>query len=264
MKFSAIRSLFAFAAITLLPVTGQAANVYINSPLTTPGSGAGVAGFKLRASPTNWDMSLSNQGGTPSAANFLSANLANNFSSGVTFRFSIEHRPGEGFVFTARRTQGSGTTTATLAWGTFSPPVIATASAASLNGISPGASYNTLQFDTQTILAGSSGRVKDLVFTAPGLAVTGAFSDSNLAANGPNSNGQYLVADTDLSSVAWTLEGEVTLRRGNGGGGGGDEQVRFNITARSGGLTPVPVPEAGTALLLTAALSGFVLRHKRS
>ena len=254
------------ASLTILGLSlgsANAATVFVNSSANTPGPGASVAGFKLRASPTNWDLALSNQGGTPTAADFVAANTANSFTGGgYTVQFTIENRPGQGFVLTTVRTQGSGTTLTRIAWGTFSPAVIATTQAASLNGVVPGTAFDTLTLDAQSLLGGSSLRVRDLVFTAPGLTVTGDLNDADLAANGTTANSQYIVADTNLAAVPWTLTGEVRLRRNNGGGN--DEQVRFVVTAKQGALLANPIPEPGVALLSAAALAGLCLRRRRA
>lgn len=265
MKTAPDHLLLTFIAVaSLLAGPATAASVFVNSPVAIPGTGTAVAGFKLRASTTNWDLAISNQGGTPTAADYVAANVTNSFSGGggENMKFTLQNIPGQGFVLTTVRTQGSGRSTTSVAWGTFTPTILPTALAASLNGLTPGAAFNTLALDAQSLFTGSSLRLKDLLFTAPGLTVNGNFNEANLADSGVNTNGQFVVADTNLAGVAWTLSGSVTIQRPNTGGG--DEQVRFTITARQGGLISTPVPESATAMLCAAGLAGMTMRRRRA
>lgn len=251
----AILCLAAFAS-----PAAMAASVLINSPASLPLTGDAVAGMQLRASPGSWDMALTNGGSTATAANRLTGELASSFTGGgTTMKFTVQHLPGEGFVFTARRTQGSGTTTTTLAWGDFTTAFFATSRASTLNGMEPGAAFNLLSINAESTRSGSEMKIKDLVFTAPGLTMTGNFQEAELEHNGPATNSQWLAADVDLAATAWTLSGEVRMKRSNGSGN--DDQVSLTITARQGSLaTPVPEPGAASLALL---VGGLVLTRRR-
>ena len=251
--------------------------MFVNSTDNIPGTGATAAGFKFRASPTDWDFSLGNQISTFNSANYLAANPASSFDGGgCTVQFTIENRPGEGLLLTTEGLPGSGTTTTRLAWGTFSSAVNATTQAASLNGVAPGTAFDTLTLDAQSRLSGSSLRLRNLAFTAPALTVSGDFTDAEIAADGSTSNTQHVVADTNLAAVAWTLSGEMCMKRDSNAPGSlrGDEQVRFLVTAKQGAVLrdSAPklagrleaIPEPGAAILSTAALAGLCLRRRRN
>lgn len=279
----------------------MAGTYYVNSSdvsvLTAP-TGSQV-GAEFRLSPAAFDLSMNPGGGTgvfpDPNPDFLATHLGNlSAMSGVTFDFTLEHRLGQGFVFSVTR-EGTGLTKV-LAWGDgFSPAVPANATrSASLRGETPSfsdggaeTSFNALSLQARATLSGSSLTFSDLGFWSPTLlAGTGSFQSGTVTplTDDPwvDPSGtlpatgywrQLLVADEDLADHNWTLSGSLN---GTRSGIGQDDAVHFviegvNVSAtfpslgdpRAGNL---PIPEAstwwsGAAVML--GLAGCWMRRVR-
>jgi hypothetical protein len=242
----------------LVSGTAGAATVYINTPSLIGTPTTAVASAKFRASPTNWDMSLSNGGGT-SAGTFIQANLNNSFNPpGRTYNFTLENRPGQGLIF--RAVQGN-SAPVTLAWGDFSPAVTGNV-VSTIAGAPPPAAFNLLTLTAQADRPAASTTWSNLVFNSPTLDLGGGAFTSGTATSSTGTVAQTLVGDTSIAAHSWTLSGTITLLR-PGGGGAGDENVRFVVTMSTAPFL-APVPEPGSALLALAAAGAFMQRRRRN
>ncbi len=233
-----------------------AATVYVNSPAVVAGPAVPVAVARLRASPENWDMSLS-EGGGNNQQNLIQAELASAFNPpGRTFDFVLENRPGEGLLF---RAATGANPPVILAWGNFSPG-IPHAKLVSMSHSPPAPNnYNLLNLQAQADRPSSSVTFANLLFSSPTLDIQGGALQSGTVNSGDSAGStQYLIADTNIGAHAWTLSGSITLRR-PGQGGGDSDFVGFVITA---GLSPITsgVPEPRTGLFLFPALTFLALR----
>ncbi|MBX3355785.1 MAG: hypothetical protein KF724_08810 [Phycisphaeraceae bacterium] len=253
---SLVRSLAPLtAAIISMGAGGTAhADLYINSAVPSiDGFNGTAASVKYRMSNSNWDMSLDNGKGTGSTANFIGANLGNNNQmSSRTYEFTLTHLAGQGLIWQLTDL-GSGSTT-TQAWGAFESNPGGTVQSA-LNGITPGASFNTLLIEARATRSGSSLEFSNLAFNSELAVADGAFTSGVVtpSTGGPgNSNGfwnQTLVSTTDLASANWSFTGQI---QGIRSGSGGDEEVRFTIAMRDANVT-IPAPGA-LALVLVGGL----------
>jgi len=278
-----------------------AGTYYVNSSdvsvLTAP-TGAQV-GAEFRMSPGAFDLSMNPGGGTgvfpDPNPDFLATHLGNlSAIAGVTFDFALEHRLGQGFVFSVTR-EGTGVTKV-LAWGDgFSPAVPGNATRSpSLRGETPGfsddgaeTSFNALFLEARAALSGSSLSFSDLGFWSPTLlAGTGTFQSGTVTPTtedpwndltGTFSEAGYwrqmLVTDDDLADHNWTLTGSLN---GTRAGLGHDDAVHFviegvNVSAvfpsvGDPGLRNQPVPEASTWLsgaVVMLGLAGCWVRRVR-
>jgi len=258
MKTDPKTSLCSVLSLLLTCGGASAASVFINAPAMIGGPVTAVAGAKLRAAPSNWDMSLDAGGGT-FAGNFIQADLAASFNPpGRTYNFTLEHRAGEGLVF--QTVQGANPAV-TLAWGNFSSPppskVVAT-----INGQPPPANFNLLNLEAVSERASSTVTFSNLLFSSPTLSIGGGAFQSGTAHSGmPGGITQSFIADTSLGTHSWTLSGTITLLR-PGAGGGSDDSVRFVVTAGNASFAG-GVPEPGQALYVAAG-AALLLRRKRS
>lgn len=247
----------AMLAAALLAGAAQA-DIFINSDqVTIDGFNGTAAAAQFRMSNSSWDMALDNGLGTSKSANYISANLGNNNKlSDRTYAFTLTHLAGQGFSWELTDT-GSGKTT-TDSWGTFDVKPDGTVKSA-LNGLTPGASFNTLLVDARSTRSGSSMEFSRLAFNsglsiADGSFVAGVLTPST---SGPGDAkgfwNQTLVSTTDLAKSNWSLTG---LFHGQRIGGGDDDAVGFSVSMRNATVT-IPAPGAfallGVVGLLTRA-----------
>lgn len=250
------------AAATATPVAG--ATIYINSTLIpAPVNGTAVMNGKYRLSNNNFDQTID----TGTSANQVTANLGNNnYLSGRTWDFRLEHHTGEGFIFSMT----SGAVTSVVSWGTFATPPGGT-NAPTLGGQAPGAAFNAILLTARATRNNSSFSFSNLAFSSPTLTASGAFEAGTVtpATSGPGDPlglwVQHMLAPgVNLALHDWILTGLLTGVRDSGTG---DETVRFLITpTQFDGLQPFEddVPEPPTMALILGGLlvfAGAVRRH---
>ncbi|MDX2149996.1 MAG: hypothetical protein SFV54_04625 [Bryobacteraceae bacterium] len=117
--------------------------------------------------------------------------------------------------------------TTTLSWGTFvtTPPGT---TVATLQGVSPGASFNALLFNARASRAPSTMTFSNFSFSSPTLAVEdGAFNDGAAATPGSAFVTQLLVSTENLAAHDWIVRGQVTGVRSLGGSGDDSSGSRF-------------------------------------
>jgi hypothetical protein len=243
-----------FAAASLGAGAASAASVYVNSPLVTSyAANATVAGFTYRISNTSFDLSLDSGADTGGpAGSLVSANLGNHsFLNGSAYDFTLQHVAGQGFVVTMTRVGGGGSTT--LSWGTFTTPPGGT-NAATLNGVAPGAVFNSISLQSVANGGNRSVVISNLSFTSGAVGVAdGSFAGTTTTgANTPGS--QLVVADADLALSSWTLSGRITLSKQ---GLGGDDTLKLRVGFVDATVTIVPEPT--TAALVAIGLVGLVV-----
>jgi hypothetical protein len=262
------------ASLAVVALAGSAlgGQVWLNSSkiqgITETGS---VGQAKFRLSQTNFDMTIDRGQGT-NVGQFIAANLGTNGQlNNVAFNFVLQHIAGEGLVFSMTNTNT--TATSKLSWGSFTTPPGGTTTvmlggervAGPANPNAARRSFNALRLDAQanrTNPPGSQMKFQNLVFN--GLPVAdGALNNGMVTtpSGGPASANivQWVVSDTNLAAVNWTLTGTLTGYRDTAVGG--DEQVKFTIGEKQIDFTIIPLP-AGVALSL-AGLGVVGLRRQR-
>jgi hypothetical protein len=288
--------LAASAALALAASPAVAGTIWVNDPaLTVDSIDTIVFGAKYRLSPANFDQSLDSGGGTtgvPGGTNFLSTSRGNYAAlNNATYGFTLEHRAGEGFIWSLTNPAGA---TFTQAWGSFAPAVVADQLAATLRSsgadgniagafVAPGGRYNAIHLESRASnranTTGPSVSYSDLVFTTPGLTQVGSLvtgftlvpggGDANPNWPDPNTDyhSQWFVADTDLAGQDWVLAGKVTLATAGFTGGNIDESLKFGVSGKWTEFTPPPVvPEPATWAMLIAGfgLVGAAIRRRQA
>ena len=279
----------------------HAGTYYVNSSDATVFTAPAEAqvGAEFRMSPLAFDLSMNAGGGTGVFADpnpdFLATHLGTLASiSGVTFDFALEHRAGEGFIFSVTR-ESTGVTKV-LAWGDgFSVPLAGNATRSpSLRGETPGfsnhgseTSFNALSLEARATLPGSSLSFADLGFWSPTLlAGSGSFQSGTVTSstvdpwNDPSGTlpeegywRQLLVSDDNLAEHNWTLSGSLNgVRTGTGQ----DDAVHFVIEGvevsavfpsfGDPGTANLAIPEASTwwsGVVVAVGLAGSWIRRLR-
>ena len=244
-----------------LSVIASAQQVHVNSLDFRPVSDSGttVVGAKFKSDNTNWDLSLGNTGSTATSANFIQAGIGNNaFISARTYSFALEHKVGEGFIWSV--TDKASLAKTTLSWGTFGTAPGGT-NAATLNGLAPDRSFNALRIENRATGNGSQNIFSNLSFTSAATFNGSFFNGTIDPSTGYNAfatptNGfsiQWLVSDTDLSTYDWTFGGDIQLVGGN------NEALRMDIHGRS----LQAVPEPGTMAALGLGIAAFLKRKRQ-
>lgn len=261
-----------FILVTLAGIAGaaQAGSLYINSSNVAVTSEYAVAQAKYRLSHANFDQSLDNGAGT-SAGNFIQGGLGNNsFLASRSYNVSLEHKAGQGFIFT----MNDGATTSVLSWGTFASTPAGTTTAA-LNGKSAQwSSFNGLLIEARASRTDSWFEFSNVSFNAAGLTVADGSLDTsgtiNPATTGPGYSGmpdaagfytQKLISDMDLSTIDWTFS--ATVKGFRDAVSGGDETVRFTIGAKNYSYTLNIVPLPGPAMMGMAGLGALACVRRR-
>jgi len=252
---------------TVLTSAAPAVTVSINHNAAVVAGGDLVAGARIRASSNAWDMGLSNGSGF-AGSNARRSNLAQGFTTpGRDFSFQLEHRAGEGFIFTVR---DNNTNRANIqAWGQFASPPVTANLVSTLGGLTPDSPFDALQINARATLANARTTFSNLMFTSADLDSTnGSFYGGSLTrttAIGSNSAGtatQNLLADVNLSNYSWTLSGDLTLIRQTGRNGANDVSLTINMVNVA--ATAATIPEPAGLSLAGAVLAGAVMRRRRS
>ncbi|WP_169977521.1 PEP-CTERM sorting domain-containing protein [Tautonia rosea] len=254
---------FGILALLGVAIPAQAGQIYVNSPLVTIDSvGGTVANAKYRLSNTGFDVSLDNAPSTVTPADQVTATLGNvATTSGKVFEFMLEHRAGEGIIFSL---DGPGSLDRTVSWGTFTTTPSGS-NKANLNGKLPPSAFNSLVLSARATQAGSSFAFDDLNFSGAGLSLAdGSFLSGTVTPSTGDPLGfinQRLYSNVNLADFNWTLTGTLT---GTKLLTGGDETVRFNVGFQQVSATVVPEPSTlAMAGISSVALAGFGLHRRR-
>jgi hypothetical protein len=259
MKTSTIVPLVALLAIVGLPTQASTISLDANPAIITSQQGVDFA--RYRYGKNGWEQAVGYDG----SQGFFVANnseLGNSYPypniNGVVFDFTLNYNAASGYTFTLT----NGAFSSVDSWlnpQTLGPGIVAT-----------GKGYNAILLQaranvTTGVTSTDQMNVTDLVFTSS-LASSGSLGNMNVAQTGVGTTEDYqwLIADTDLSLINWTLSGKVMGALVCQSGTSdciAQESVKFNIATKS--VTAVPVPAAawlmGSALV---ALTGIARRRK--
>lgn len=249
------------------------------------------AQVKIRPNLGNWNMSLDNGKGTEgtgAAATFLGTNLspAPNANTSNPYYFTERFYAGQGFVYTLQQAQiTAGTpsivdaaTTYVQCWGGGfgancpSGTGYNTRTAATLNGEAPTGSFNAIHIEarsnnTNTPSANATSWY-NLTYDIPGFTALSATSfvptGSVTRATSAGTDGyshQWLVADTDLSTINWSISGYVMLNPASN-----NENYKFTVSVKNLATSTPPqnstaVPEPASLALLGAGLAALAWRR---
>lgn len=200
-----------------------------------------VVDARYRLSNTNWDHALSTSSNVTPTTLASTANIGNNSSlNNVTWDFALAFSPVNGWTYSL----SNGTTSHVRTWS------------APFNGVGPFRSFNALEIfvvatnPNATVYQSVTARATEMTFTSAQATTTGSLVD--LVSVSAGLVRQFVISDTDLSTIAWSLQGKVNLAYVLNAGqtaGNLDERLKFDIK----GENAVPGP-AGLALLAAAGL----------
>jgi hypothetical protein len=239
--------LLLLASIAFAPMNAATVSILADSSWVTLST---VGNAKFRFSQTNWDQSLGYGAGTPNPSTFIARNLGNIATlSNSTYELLLSYDPvSSGFAFSVSLA-GSAAQPSTLQWMSSSP----------IGGRAPTGPFNAIEIDARAGLPGATLHYSNIHFI-------GDFQQIGSFAAGTVSNGvapaQWLVADRDLSQIAWAMAATVSGNRNSSSSN--DEAVRFVFNVKS---VETSMPEPSTWLMLTAGilLMGMsILRKRRS
>jgi hypothetical protein len=224
-----------------------------------------AGGAKYRLSHSNWDMSLSTDGGT-FAGNFISHGVANvNHLNNLPMAFTLENLAGEGVIYSL----AGGSYSKRLAWGSFVEDPCAAYSKGqcttvkTINGDAAPVSFNAIHLAMRASrwVSGKSGSSMAWAnLSLFGLTLQGdPLADGSVATTSSGkaggtllaaTAGRWLIADANLAALDWKLSADVTGMRDISASG--DEMVRFAADFKQ-----VSVPEPSPAIYLATAAALF-------
>lgn len=207
-----------------------AAKICLGDTVAPTGTFASRFNGRYRISPSNWDSAIWLGGTSP----FAVANIGNNTQlNGTALRFEFGYVPGTG------STSGYTWTLQGVADSTLFASLVFTNANGTFNGRNATDPFNAIHLDIIAGVAGQSVVVNGLTFQldecACGVPVVrcGSLTDM-VTTQGPPPLSQWLVADTDLSKVAWSLSGVVTIVKTTGG----DESAKLDVYTKNFSPTP--------------------------
>lgn len=182
---------------------------------------------RYRISPSNWDSAIWLGGTLP----FSVADIGNTAQlNGTAIAFEVKYVPG------TSSTSGYTWTLQGLANPTLFASLVFNGTFNNTNGSIRNATdpFNAIQLDAIASVSGQSVVVNGLTFQVDnGVPVVRCGSLSVMEAT-PSLVSQWLVADTDLSKVAWSLSGVVTIVKTTGG----DESAKLDVYTKNVSPTP--------------------------
>jgi hypothetical protein len=245
---------------SLASVGSHASTIALDANPAIITSSQGMDFARYRYGKTGWEQAVGYDG----SQGFYVANnseLGNNYPypniNGVVFDFTLNYSAASGYTFTLT----NGAFSSTDSWTTqlLGPGIQST-----------GKGYNAILLQARAnVTTGATSNdqmnVTDLVFSSA-LSSTGSLGNMNVAQTGVGTTEDYqwLIADTDLSLIDWSLSGKVMGALVCESGTAdciAQESVKFNIATKS--VSTVPVPAAawlmGSGLV---ALSAIARRRK--
>lgn len=260
-------------AVLLLSARMEAARVFLNSTTLVSTANRGQAFSTRVKASSGWDLMLGRTEDTSVAANYLNADIPAGSLLNTNLTFKLEHRAGQGYVFTVINPLVSGGLSRVLAWGSFSPAVVATSQAALLNGTAPALAANAIRLQSRVSAGGATAGLVlsalNFTITSPGVHTTqGSFQNttttqsttpppfSNLGAGFTETGGyqsQWILVDGNLTNLSWNLTGVVRIISTNGQQR--NENVRLNVTGYDLAVDfPLETPEPPSSVLIGGAL----------
>ncbi|NWF54487.1 MAG: hypothetical protein HXY45_06800 [Syntrophaceae bacterium] len=224
------------------------ADLVLNADPAAVQAGAVAYHMRYRVSNRNWDQMIGTSNEVTYGTIVQDVNVGNHTDlNNVIWDFSVSYSTGIGYTYTLSRTGQ----TSTVQWTApyvyqGNPPV---SQLRSFNAIELYAHANA----STPPVSSAYISITDLAFTGHG--TSGSFVNMNAAwPAGPTGLTQWLVADTDLSLIDWTLSGKVQAGFTGYTSGNIDERIKFDIKTLEATVVPIP----GAVWLLGSGLIGLI------
>ncbi len=202
---------------------------------------------RYRLSATNWDAVIVTSNLVSNSTIAASAGLGTAAQlNGASWAFVISYDPSSGYLYSLTAAGGGSpaTTATTLVWN------------APIGSKSPFASHDVIQLQVYALSSMPSGvtsasiAVSDLAFSAVGFSTIGSLSSMNQSwvSGTTGISTQWIRADQNLATTAWTLSGTVTAMFTGTSNPGLDERLKFDV------VTQASIPAPAAWITLTAAI----------
>lgn len=239
-----------FALASALPAMAQV--VTLNASTVGATLQGDVLDARYRVSNTNWDHMISTSSNVSGTTIVQQNNIgAHDALNNVTFNFNLSYNPSTGWSYALTRPVGS---SSTVVWSS------------TFNGITPFRSFNALELFvvsgnfSSNIVSGTAAAT-GMTFTSASATTTGSLIDLVSNYTGAGTGGlvrQFIISDTDLSTFAWSLSGQVNMsfqyaQGFSTPGGNLDERLKFDIKALN---ILIPAPSAMAMLGLGGLIAG--------